>query len=285
MRTMRTRVTAVAGALAMVAAASLTLVASASAAPGDKVTICHRTNAVTNPYTSNTVPASSIDGSKKNDHTHHVGPVFDFSDPDQYEPPFNGDEWGDIIPPHEANGGVGQNWTEVAYEGGPTGEEIWNAGCQAPDSEEEPSASLTVRKVVTGDDAPETWEFEFSLTEGETEYGPFSLTSDEEANESTFDALDPGDYTIVETLVEDFTLEGIDCGDAVVSDVDDGVTVTLADGDDVTCTFTNDHEAETETIPPGPQPPEDETEVAPSVVTRTPAQPAPAVQAAPTFTG
>jgi hypothetical protein len=89
---------------------------SASATPGseDNITICHRTNAVGNPYVQITVDPSAVDGiagnsGKKPDHYgEHTGPVFDPNV--DYQPPMSGDEWGDIIPPipgvHE-----GLNWT------------------------------------------------------------------------------------------------------------------------------------------------------------------------------
>jgi hypothetical protein len=101
---------------------------AAATPPGDnghKVTICHRTNSVTNPYTVNTVDLASVDGDAGNDHgqgdhyLNHVGPLFD---PEaEYSPPMKGDEWGDIIPPvpdvHE-----GLNWSTA-------GQAIWENGC------------------------------------------------------------------------------------------------------------------------------------------------------------
>ncbi len=282
MQTKRTRAIAGASVLLMVAGVTLTATSAVSAAQGEKVTICHRTNSVTNPYTVNTVAVSSIDGSKKNDHTQHVGPIFDFSNPDKYEPPFNGDEWGDIIPPTE-NDADGQNWTEVAYEGGPTGQEIFDAGCRAPEAEPDPVAGLTIVKVVDGVDAPAIWTFDFDSTE----LGGFALTDADDTNE--FDGLEPGDYTVTETEQDDYTL-AVDWGeDATVSDVEGGVSVTLAADDDVTCTFTNTYEAPEEPVVPE----EPEEEVLPNEtpgpvvennqVTR--AQPAPAVQAEVTFAG
>jgi uncharacterized repeat protein (TIGR01451 family) len=102
-----------------------------------KVTICHRTNSVTNPYTVNPVDYSSVDGglvhdNGNGDHTNHQGPVFDWENPPG--PPHNGDQWGDIIPPFswegDANhaGGTfpGLNWTDE-------GRAIYNDGkCNGP---------------------------------------------------------------------------------------------------------------------------------------------------------
>ncbi len=72
-----------------------------------RVTICHRTHSVTNPYRRITVSVSAVNGSGNSDHTHHAGPVFD---PDFDYPP-NAKIWGDIIP-NQANGGAGAglNW-------------------------------------------------------------------------------------------------------------------------------------------------------------------------------
>src|SRR6185369_15616869 len=74
---------------------------------GHKVRICHRFNSVTNPYENNTVDYSSVDGglvhdNGNGDHTNHIGPVFDPSNPPPA--PHNGDQWGDIIPPYSWDG-------------------------------------------------------------------------------------------------------------------------------------------------------------------------------------
>jgi|GEM_PF-994088 len=88
-----------------------------------KVTICHRTDSVTNPYTNPTVDMSSVDGNAGNDNgqgdhlLEHTGPVFQVG--------FTHDDtWGDIIPPLP---GVttGLNWTAE-------GQAIWNNGCNLP---------------------------------------------------------------------------------------------------------------------------------------------------------
>ncbi|MEO8105963.1 MAG: hypothetical protein ABI720_01485 [Actinomycetes bacterium] len=109
-----------------------TAVATPGGEPGnsDKVTICHRTNSVTNPYVVITVDQSAVDGDLGNntgqgDHyLEHLGPVFDPSV--DYQPPFSDDEWGDIIPPIE---GVhdGLNWTAE-------GIAIYQNDCTVPDT-------------------------------------------------------------------------------------------------------------------------------------------------------
>ena len=114
--------------------------------PEHKVTICHRTDSVTNPYTVNTVDISSTDGSLgtgSNDHTHHLGALFDFAaDPDvAYPPPHNGDQWGDIIPPYQygdtpEESFPGMNWDTA-------GQAIWQAGCTAPPASTTTTSSTT----------------------------------------------------------------------------------------------------------------------------------------------
>ena len=111
-----------------------------AAPPGtSKVTICHRTNAPTNPYRVITISVRAADGLFVGpDHTGHPGPVFDFSadpqDPDYpYTTPRNGDQWGDIIPPYEFDGGSfpGMNWED--------GEAIHAADCQGPEEPPDPT--------------------------------------------------------------------------------------------------------------------------------------------------
>lgn len=81
-----------------------------------KTTICHATNSAKNPYVMITVSNSAINGEKKNDHSHHTGPVFN---PDVHDQQNRG--WGDIIPPVE---GVnpGQNWDAE-------GQAVYNNDC------------------------------------------------------------------------------------------------------------------------------------------------------------
>lgn len=98
-----------------------------------KVTICHRTNSITNPYVIETVDVASVDGDTSNDNgngdhlAEHTGPVFDPNNPPP--PPHNGDQWGDIIPPFYADGtsdGLPSlNW--------PAGQSIFENDCNLPD--------------------------------------------------------------------------------------------------------------------------------------------------------
>ena len=106
----------------------------------------------------------------------------------------------------------------------------------APQVLPDATASLTVVKAVTGDDAPSEWSFPFTVTV----LGDLDLTNDNSSfNEN---GIDVGEYTITETDSGDADLVSIACtGDGAVVDLDAGTaTVDLEDGDAVTCTFTND---------------------------------------------
>ena len=108
------------------------LLPTATAAPAEKVQICHATNSVSNPYTVNSVNTSSVDeeGNKfLNGHGDHTGPVFDPADPPA--------SWGDIIPPI-TNPDTGTTFPGLNW---PAGEAIWTNGCQVPTMS--PSPTMT----------------------------------------------------------------------------------------------------------------------------------------------
>jgi hypothetical protein len=110
----------------------------ASAAPQPKVSICHRTASVKNPYTLLTTDGDSI---IKQGHGSHIGPVFPGTGPDG--------KWGDIIPPFDYSGGhyPGLNWDSDH------GQEVWNAGCQV-DIIPEPPEETTTTVPSTSTTAP-----------------------------------------------------------------------------------------------------------------------------------
>ena len=99
---------------------------SNAAAQADKVTICHRTDAVKNPYVKITVDSSAADAQPpaQGDHAlEHQGPIASSTAvaqllKDQHI------EWGDIIPPHDNFGGL--NWTAE-------GQAIFRNDCKAPE--------------------------------------------------------------------------------------------------------------------------------------------------------
>jgi outer membrane protein OmpA-like peptidoglycan-associated protein len=96
-----------------------------------RVTLCHRTSAVTNPYRLITVSVSSVFGARG--HGSHTGAPFD---PDFAYPP-NARVWGDIIPPFAySDGGVvkfyaGMNWGSDWQVPAPLGVELSTANIQA----------------------------------------------------------------------------------------------------------------------------------------------------------
>lgn len=230
----------IAGMVAIILGVQLVLAANAGAVqPGQddehKVTICHRTNSVTNPYVRITVDYSAADGATgkgNNDHTHHLGPVFDFAaDPSvAYPTPRNGDQWGDIIPPYTYDNGsfAGLNWTEA-------GQAVWNAECGEPDTPdpEDPITTLTIEKMVSGDAAPATWSFPFTGLAG-----GFDLSDDAVSTDPQI--IDPDTpYVITETDTAGATSTTVECEGADAAVVGASVTVEVAEGVDATCTFEN----------------------------------------------
>jgi hypothetical protein len=97
----------------------------AAAGPASKVTICHRTNSVDNPYVRITVGQDAVDGDLGNDKgkgdhfLEHQGPVLDPARDTR-----NGGDWGDIIPPISGVHG-GLNWID--------GRAIYDNFCNLPD--------------------------------------------------------------------------------------------------------------------------------------------------------
>jgi hypothetical protein len=93
--------------------------ASADNVDGQKITLCHGTNAETNPYVLVRVSINSV--FKENGHDTHEGPIFEPGMKDQQI------VWGDIIPPFDYGDGQhydGKNWTEA-------GQDVYNGGCDS----------------------------------------------------------------------------------------------------------------------------------------------------------
>lgn len=106
----------------------------------DKVTICHATNSVSNPYTRPTVNDDAADGNTTNDkgqgdHSTHTGPVATSPQVAQ-ELKNSKQDWGDIIPPHDNYAGL--NWTAE-------GQAIYNNNCEYVDPDfDEPLVTVDV---------------------------------------------------------------------------------------------------------------------------------------------
>jgi hypothetical protein len=107
--------------------------------PLHQVTICHRTNSVTNPYVVITVDEASVDGDNGNDNgqgdhlLEHLGPVFDANNPPP--PPHNGDQWGDIIPPFYSDGSTPTGYPSLNWNA--AGQALFENDCNIPGEVEE----------------------------------------------------------------------------------------------------------------------------------------------------
>ncbi len=211
-------------AIGLIAGMSLvvTLAMPVLATEGDphKATICHATSSETNPYVKITVDYAAIDGDKKNDHSHHTGPVwYAGAKADKVD-------WGDIIPP-VAGVNLGQNWTAE-------GQAIYDAGCQLPNEPEEQFGHIVIDKVT--DPAESVESFAFSINETE-----FSLRD----GEGLDDIYAPGTYVVTEHLTTaqkaaGWSLANLTCTDATTTlSSGDSVTLSLEAEESIECTFTN----------------------------------------------
>jgi hypothetical protein len=133
--------------------------APGGASPANKVTICHATNSVDNPYVQHTVDDSSI--VQPGGHGHHAGPVY----------PAEG--WGDIIPPfiYTDSQGLfvlypGMNFTaegQAIHDSGcavhlfePPTEESTTTTLHVPPSTSEPSTTSTQPPTIPLPSTPTT---------------------------------------------------------------------------------------------------------------------------------
>jgi len=185
--------------------------------PDEKVTICHATSAVNNPYVQLTVSVSAVDGVPGNsgnqpDHYgEHQGPIFD---PAIHQ---NGDDWGDIIPPVPPHHS-GLNWDAE-------GQAIWDNDCKVPDEPEEPDGTLkvatTCEAIIIGeptDVKPQGADWEIKL-DGE------AIADDQIPG--TF-PVEPGQHTVElfvdGELVDSKTVMVKECPEPPVYDPDGDIT-------------------------------------------------------------
>ena len=142
------------GVLAAAVLAAVSLVVGATSAAGvlvppdpnvevDKVTICHRTNANTNPYVINEPAAEGdVEG-----HADHTGPVWNETLKAQHI------KWGDIIPPFTFDGGFfpGLNWDAE-------GEAIYRNDCQPVEPPDQEFGSFVGDQDRRRADEPGEWD-------------------------------------------------------------------------------------------------------------------------------
>ncbi len=99
----------------------------------EKVSYCHRTASVVNPYN---LKSTAVDSIVKQGHGSHTGPVFPEEGPDG--------KWGDIIPPFDYDNGnkhfPGLNW--------PAGASVIAAGCAVHETIEPPPEETTTTTVA-----------------------------------------------------------------------------------------------------------------------------------------
>src|SRR3989304_2694005 len=115
--------------------------------------------------------------------------------------------------------------------------------------EEEPElGSIKIVKDAVPNDEQ---DFDFLFDSPTLPDLPLTLDDDPSSgyptNDLTIISLEPGSYTVTETLVPGWDLTDIDCGEADTSETATGVTINLGAGEHVICTFTNVKEQEPET--------------------------------------
>lgn len=188
--------------LGLVGIVGILKTAPVSAAVAPKVTICHRTNSVTNPYVQNTVAQSAVDGVGNSDHYgEHKGPVATSEAVAQILKD-NKINWGDIIPP-VPNVHAGLNWTTE-------GQIIYRNNCNLPlDEEEEGGVSNFVIEcelltLLAPTLQPEDVDYQYYLDGEAVALGDYALEAGEYeltlvVGESTFDT----DSIIIEACEEE----------------------------------------------------------------------------------
>lgn len=94
----------------------------------------------------------------------------------------------------------------------------------------QPGTITIVKQTEPSDDTSTGFDFSGDL-------GAFTLTGN--GDSITFDGLGEGTYSFTEVITSGWTLEGIDCSDADVGAIDNGVEIHLPQSGAATCVFTN----------------------------------------------
>jgi hypothetical protein len=150
--------------------------------PLHKVTICHRTNAETNPYVRITVDEASVDGDNGNDHGkgdhlfEHTGPVW-YSGAKA-----DGVTWGDIIPPFYSDGSTLTGYPSLNWD--TDGQAIFDNGCNGAEEQSVAGSESEAESVAESESEPESVAESESQPEsvGESESQPESVGESESAS-------------------------------------------------------------------------------------------------------
>jgi hypothetical protein len=157
--------------VAMVLTLLCVLSTPAVAKPQDKVTICHATSSVTNPYVQNTVNENAIvkpNGETKG-HGEHTGPVYP-------EP-----GWGDIIPSFQYTNDHGGTSTYPGLHWDTDGQAVWNGGCLVVPTEPPPEPEVT----TTTSGSTTTTSGSTTTTHGSTTSTSSSTTTSSSSSSTT----------------------------------------------------------------------------------------------------
>jgi hypothetical protein len=155
--------------LSVVLTLACVLATPAAATPQDKVTICHATSSVSNPYVQNTVNENAIvkpNGTPKG-HGAHTGPVY----------PEAG--WGDIIPSFPYTNDHGGTSIYPGLHWDTDGQAIWSGGCLVVPTEPppEPITTTTQPEVTTTTTSGSTTTTSGSTTTPSTTHPVASTTT------------------------------------------------------------------------------------------------------------
>ncbi len=204
------------GWLAVTSSLALALLAPASTAfatqpdPLHKVTICHRTDATTNPYVQITVDEASVDGDAGNDNgkgdhlIKHTGPAWTSDQP-------NGGDWGDIIPPFYSDGATPTGYASLNWDA--AGQAIFYNECN-PTTDETTTESTTDETTGGGGQVAGETTTESTTDETTTESTTSETTGgggrDGPARETTTESTT--DETTTEATTDETTTESTDHG-------------------------------------------------------------------------
>jgi hypothetical protein len=197
-------------AMELVLALSFTRSVSAIQAETEKVTICHRTNSVSNPYVTLSVPTTAIDGLDKSDHNHHSGPVAT-SEAAAQALKDNKVKWGDIIPNV-------LNWDQA-------GQAVYNNNCgngEAGPTEVVPSVTFKAPTCTTlgSYTIPETEGVSYKINDEVVAAGTYSAQN---GTTVTIEAAADEDHFIADETVDTWTntFTAPECGEVLGAQVTD----------------------------------------------------------------